>query len=33
MPAAVRALMWTFVTGPHRDRFRRVAISVFGVER
>jgi MoaA/NifB/PqqE/SkfB family radical SAM enzyme len=33
MPAAVRALMWTFVTGPHRDRFRRVAISMFGVER
>ena len=33
MPAAIRALRWTFVTGPHRDRFRRVAVRVFGIER
>jgi MoaA/NifB/PqqE/SkfB family radical SAM enzyme len=33
MPAAVRALRWAFVTGPHRDRFRRAAVRMFGVER
>jgi MoaA/NifB/PqqE/SkfB family radical SAM enzyme len=33
MPPAVRALRWAFITGPHRDRFRRAAIRMFGVER
>ena len=32
-PASVRLLQWMFVTGAHRDRFRRLASRALGVPR
>jgi MoaA/NifB/PqqE/SkfB family radical SAM enzyme len=32
LPAVVKALMWTFVTGPRRHLFRHAAIRMFGAD-
>src|ERR1051326_5085667 len=32
-PLLVRALDWAFLSGPHRGRFTRLAVSIFGLKR